>query len=604
MDRLKRRAAAIVAAGAMLATVGATALPGGAGASTLRPQASRGIITYAEAAGGYPNYILPVTPAPSGSLYNVGQFMNLMWPLLYLPYPYQPTMDYKHSMAYPPVWNKAGTEVSVTLRNYKWSDGAPVTSRDIVFYINLAKALGTSWNGYYGPTQFPYNVKSYTATSPKTVRLVLSNPVNPTYFVDNALDLIYPLPQHAWDKTSAGGPIGNYDMAPSGAKKVLAFLSKAASDTTSYTTNPLWKVVDGAWRLKSYGGASSPTVFVPNTSFSGTRPSVSEFEELPFTSDTSEFTALKAGSLDYGYVPPQDFPTLPSLHAQGYNTAAIHDWGFDAMIPNLKNPAVGPILSQEYVRQAIARLIDQQTIIAHFMDNLGSPGYGPVPLYPLGNPFVTPVEFHNPYPYSIAKADAALRAHGWQINPGKADVCTKGGAGGCGAGIKTGATLSLNLLYASGEPTLVDEVDLFQSDAAKAGIQVKPRSADFNTVLSIVNQCVKPGTPQCNWQLGEWGGLGLSTYPSGDGVLNTGGAFNVGGFSDPVLDKEIQQSTVVTNLGAFKAYEDRAVQDEPWFWVPDPDHVAATSTRLTGYGLTSEFAGYRQYIQPNYWFLK
>lgn len=598
-----RAMAAAAVAGSALIAVGTVGLPSVAGAST-RHASSGAVITYAETPGGYPNYIFPVTPESSGSLYNIDQFMNFMWPLIYLPSPNQPTMDYAHSMAYPPVWNKTDTEVTVTLRNYKWSDGTPVTARDIVFYLNLAEALGPVWNGYSGPTAFPYNLKSYKAISAKTVQFVLKAPINPTYFVDNGIDYIYPIPQQAWDKTSVNGPIGNYDMTKAGAKKVLAFLSKEASDTSTYDTNPLWKVVDGPWQLKSYGGASSPTTFVPNPSFSGTHPTVSEFEEVPFTSDSAEYTALRAGTLDYGQVPPEDFPTIPALHAEGYSTSAIHDWGFEMMVPNLKSTTMGPVLSQTYIRQDLARLVDQNTIISHFDYGLAAPGYGPVPIYPKGNPFVSSSELHNPYPYSVKTVESNLRSHGWQVNPGKVDVCIKGGAGGCGVGVATGTKLSLSLLYASGETTLTEEVDLFQSDAKLAGLQVKTRSETFNNVLTIASPCVKKGTPQCNWQLVEWGGLGLSTYPSGEGVFNTGGAFNVGSFSDPVLDKYISESTVATNLGPFMNYENQTIKDEPWIFVPDPDHIAATKTGLSGYGLTSEFNGYRNYIEPNFWVLK
>ena len=51
------------------------------------------------------------------------------------------------------------------------------------------------------------------------------------------------------------------------------------------------------------------------------------------------------------------------------------------------------------------------------------------------------------------------------------------------------------------------------------------------------------GTPTCNWQLGEYGGLGLSTYPSGEGLFNTGGAFNAGRYSNPTMDKLINETS-------------------------------------------------------------
>jgi peptide/nickel transport system substrate-binding protein len=566
-----------------------------------------GTITYAELPGTPPDYILPETSSANQSLYNNSQFINLMWPLVYTPSPDQPTLDYAHSMAYPPVWNKADTEVTVTLKHWMWSDGTPVTARDLVFYINLGKAMGATWGNYGGPTQFPYNVASYTAISPTTIKFVLKSPINPTFFDDNGIDYITPLPQQAWDKTSVNGAVGNYDMTPSGAKAVIAFLQKEASDTSTYTTNPLWKVIDGPWQLQSFGGASSPDVFVPNPKYSGTHPTVSEFEEVPFTTDSAEFTSLKAGTLDYGYIESEDIPAIPGVKGEGYNITKVPLWGFDYIIPNTKNPQVGPILSQAYMRQVLAHLTDQNTMIEHFMGGYGIPTYGPTPIYPKGNPFVSPSELANPYPYSVSAAEGLLKAHGWQVNPGKVDVCEVAGPSGCGAGVTKGEKLSLNLLYSTQPLTLQEDADLFQSDAAKAGVQINTRSELFNTVISQVQPCLLPkdkGTPTCNWQLGEYGGISESTYPSGEGLLNTGGAFNAGQFSDTNVDKFIAESTTASNLSAYHAYEDRVVKDEPWIWQPDPDNIAATKSTLSGYGLTSEFDGYYGYIEPNFWTLK
>jgi peptide/nickel transport system substrate-binding protein len=598
-----------VALGAAAATLaGATVgLTGVASASRVHENArvhevSGGVIRYAEAAGASPNYIFPVTTGAVQTLYNIYQFINLMWPLVYLPTPDQPTLDYAHSMAYPPVWSHNNTQVTVTLKHYMWSDGVPVTARDLVFYINLAKAEGASWGGYSGPTQFPYNLKSYSAVNSTTVKFVLNGPINPTFFNLNGIDYITPIPQHAWDKTSVNGAVGNYDMTSAGAAKVVAFLQKQSQDTTTYTTNPIWKIIDGPWQLQSFGGASSPDVFVPNPQFSGTHPVVSEFEELPFTSDAAEFTSLKAGALDYGHVPSEDIPAIPSVKAQGFNVTSVPDWGFQFIIPNTKNPQVGPELSQTYMRQVLAHVTDQNTMIQHFMGGYGIPTYGPTPVFPKGNPFVSPSELHNPYPYSVSAAEKLLKSHGWQVNPGNVDVCLVPGPAGCGAGVAKGQKLSFNLLYASGNTTLQEDIDLFQSDAGKAGIQVNPRAADFNTVISQTSACTpKAKGAACSWQLAQWGGLGLSTYPSGEGVFNTGGAFNFGQYSNLTVDKLINESTVSSGLSAYHQYEDLIVKDEPWIWQPVPSHLAATKKNLTGYGLTSEFAGYREYIEPNFW---
>ena len=46
---------------------------------------------------------------------------------------------------------------------------------------------------------------------------------------------------------------------------------------------------------------------VPNPSYSGpVKPTLKEFVEVPFTSDTAEFNALVGGNVNFGYLPTQD----------------------------------------------------------------------------------------------------------------------------------------------------------------------------------------------------------------------------------------------------------------------------------------------------------
>ena len=134
-------------------------------------------------------------------------------------------------------------------------------------------------------------------------------------------------------------------------------------------------------------------------------------------------------------------------------------------------------------------------------------------------------------------------------------------------------------------------------------MQINLKSADFNTVISQVQACTSKGigTPTCNWQLGEYGGISQSTFPSLAGVLNTGGAFNAGQYSNPALDKLINQSTVASSLAAYKAAEDLVVKEEPWIWTPVPDRICRHLQEPPGYGMTSEFSGYYGYIEPEFW---
>ena len=146
MRRFGHLRAAVAAVAVSAALVAATTIgAGGASASAVAraPQATTGgVIKFAESPGASPNFILPLTTSATQSLYNIYQFINLMWPLIYLPTPNEPTLDYAHSMAYAPVWSDNDTVATVTLKHYMWSDGVPVTARDVVFFYNEVRAMG------------------------------------------------------------------------------------------------------------------------------------------------------------------------------------------------------------------------------------------------------------------------------------------------------------------------------------------------------------------------------------------------------------------------------------------------------------------------------
>lgn len=530
--------------------------------------------------------------------------MNLMWPLMYSPSANQPTIDFATSMANAPVFSHGDTQVSITMKHYAWSNGKPVTARDVIFYINLAKAAGPQW-GDYVPGDFPYNLKSYTATGTYTLNFVLNKAYNPTWFTDNQLAEITPIPQNAWDKTSMSGPVGNYDMSPAGATAVWNFLNTQAQNTSTYTTNPLWKVVDGAWTLQSFGGSSAPDVFVPNTHYSGAKPYASKFEEIPFTSSSAEFNVLRTGTsaLSYGYLPSADLPAKSQISSSGFTLTPIHAWAVDYMIPNLTNPAMGAVLSQLYIRQALQHLVDQTTMIKAYMGGLGIPTYGPTPVYPKGNSFVAKTELHNPYPYSVSAAEALLKAHGWKVTPGGTDVCVTGGTTGCGAGVASGTPLSLGLIVSSGAGSLTHDNELFKSDAAKAGVQINLKFQPFNSVVGIVAPCVpatQASSPVCGWQLGEYGGISYSTDPTGGALFSPGGSLNAGSYSNPTVTGLISAVHTAPNLTPYYQYESILATQLPWIWQPVPDHLAEIANNLSGSGLTGEFTA--NYIEPQYWY--
>ena len=157
-----------------------------------------------------------------------------------------------------------------------------------------------------------------TATA-NTVTFTFNKAYNQHWILYNELAQITPLPV-AWDITAAGGAPGSggcssaaYGTADAACTKVYTFLSDQAgynpnnpsaanNSLSTYATNPLWQVVDGPWKLKSFNPDGENTM-VPNSTYSGPiKPTVKSFTELPYTSGDSEFNALVGGNLSVGYV--------------------------------------------------------------------------------------------------------------------------------------------------------------------------------------------------------------------------------------------------------------------------------------------------------------
>ena len=203
--------------------------------------------------------------------------------------------------------------MTITLKGWKWSDGQQITARDIQFWQNMVTANKDDWAGY-SPGEYPDNVTSTTInpSNPLQITFNLSQAYGSYFFTYNELSQITPLPQHVWDKESATGPVGNYDETPAGAQAVYKFLDAQSKSISTYDTNPLWQVVSGPWKLKSMDTAGDVSM-VPNPGYGGPiKPTLTQFNEVPFTQAGAEFNQLKSATsvtnttVDYGYLPAND----------------------------------------------------------------------------------------------------------------------------------------------------------------------------------------------------------------------------------------------------------------------------------------------------------
>ncbi len=589
------------------------------------------VVTWAEAPATPPTYIFPLLNTSYSSTENLADFYTLMYlPLYWFGDNGEPVLNESLSVARKPVFSNNNTEITIAIKHWRWSNGTPVTAQDVVFWMNLLSAVtdpnapavgsssapGASW-GSSVPGAFPENVVSYAATGTYTLVMHLNASYNPTWFLYNELSQVYPLPT-AWDRLSSGGATGDYDAeaqtrttlpqtspawyvpaspgtATSGALGVAEFLNLQAEHTSDYASNPLWQVVDGPFHLTQFT-TSGFVKMVPNRQYSGEpKPSISAFEELPFTTDEAEYDALLDGSLTIGYLPVQDLPQRSRLEKdENYKFNPWFAFGFNYAPLNFTNPTAGPVLKQLYFRQALQSLVDQPEYVKRFADGYAYVTSGPVPAYPARNPDESSLEAKGPvYPYDVQRAVSLLKSHGWKVEPGGASYCASPGtgAGECGAGIAEGTKADLSMLYASGSTELTNEMEALQSTLrSKAGIALSLASQPFAQVIATSFAGCTFSTPCDNWDMVDWGqawAYAPDYFPTGEELFQTGASSNVGDYSNATGDSYIRETTTAATTSAEKTaldnYQNFMAKELPVLWMPGvPNQLTVYKANLHG----------------------
>jgi peptide/nickel transport system substrate-binding protein len=550
-----------------------------------------GTAVMAEPPSQTPDYIFPFMDPAVSTNQNLFDFTYLMYrPLYWFGQGSQPVVNPSLSLASMPVFS--GRDVTITLKRYMWSDGTPVTAQDVMFWINMMKAVPQDWFGSV-PGGFPTNVTDVRAVSSAELTMTMAKPYSSTWFLYNNLSQITPMPT-AWDRT-ASGP-SSCDTTVGDCAAVYNYLAGQAKDLSSYATSPIWSIVDGPWRLSAFN-ADGHVTFVPNKSYSGpVKPKLAALEEVPFTTDAAEYDVLQSPSsstkIDVGYIPPADLPAKPAgaaaganpLASKGYTLAPLYAWGIGFYVMNFQSTTGnGPIIRQLYFRQAMAYLMNQLSVISGPLR-----GYGAATVGPVGNVPVTKFLSQQgrqgvPYPFSIAKAKALLTSHGWKVVAGGATSCVDPAK--CGPGIAQGKTLSFNFPYASGLSWLASEMTDLQSNAAQVGIKLNLEPQPINQITAVAAANCVAVKISCDWDLANYEGFTFSPdyLPTGDVLYLTGATSNYGAYSNAENDGMIEKTLTSSNLSYMYAWQDYLAKQLPFEWQPFPAYqITEVASNLKG----------------------
>jgi peptide/nickel transport system substrate-binding protein len=621
MWRRKLRLGAVAAVGVVSLVAAACSSSGGSGSGS--NSASSGVpikggtATVALPAGVTNNWIFPFYAITNSSVYNSNQFQWMFYRPLYMfgnNTNTNVTINYPLSPANPPDYTNGGKTVVINMKGWKWSDGETVNAQSLVFFLNMAKAEKNNWYAY-SKTLLPDNVASYKATGPNQLTIQLNSGYSSIWYTYNQLAEINPMPL-AWDVTSLGAKAGSggctTDSAADGwakCKAVYTFLTAQSKIASTYATSPLWSVVDGPWKLSSFNTNGNVTI-VPNKAYSGSpKPKLSAVKFLPYTADSAEYTALKTGGLDVGYIPTQDVGQkpanswLPATNPLGssYYLEPFFSYGIEYAQPNFNNPQVGYLVRQLYIRQAMQSAENQPGISTAIWRGYATPVSGPVPTVPT-NEFLPAIQKENngqgPYPYDPAKAKALLTSHGWSEVGG---VMTCQDPSKCGTGITKGEQLKMTFVYSTGIAAATATYQTIKSEESQIGIDVTLVGQSFDSIIGESLPCAPMG-PKCNVQVfafGGWGFDGPGFEPTGEPLFATGAGSNSGNYSNPEMDKLINETHTSSSLAVFHQYATYAAQQLPFMWVPNPNpfQIQAVSSKLHNVAFSPMFT-----LLPEYWY--
>lgn len=481
--------------------------------------------------GTPPASVTSLNPLLIGSTYD-GEAVSLLYDgLLYVNSDHR--IDYSRSIASAIDVSKHDTVFTITMHHRNWSDGRPVTTRDVKFTFDLIKKLGPTYPDY-GAGGVPGDIKAFTILNPYQFQIVTKHPVNPTWFKLSGLAQLVPYPEHVW---------GRYSINQ---------MWRRQSDPSFF------QVVDGPFRLLSFKLGRHIT-FGPNPTYQGHKPRIRRFIMTFLHGAGSEIEGMRTGTLDMSNLPF-------SLWKAGHDLKNVRlvrippNFGFDYMQLNYKNPKVS-FFHDVKVRQAIADSIDQRAKISLLFHNTSSVQHGPVPVDP--PTFLSPSAKAGNYPvgFDPAKARKLLDEAGWKM-------------GRDGIREKDGRKLSFTYLASSGGTTALLSNEMTQQALRAIGIEMKIRQVTFNQLLALQNRPLAWEAMGFGWSLGA--------FPSDGAQLRTGGSYNQAGYSNKKMDELLDAVTTTPGLKALYKYQDYAAEQQPEIFEEEPGVVVLANPQLRG----------------------
>ena len=102
-------------------------------------------------------------------------------------------LDHEHSVAESVEVSEDGLTYTTALKDLEWSDGTPISARDVEFWFNLIAANKEDWASYT-EGGFPDNVESFDVIDDTTFSITTTEVYSPGWYIGNQLNSLTPMP--------------------------------------------------------------------------------------------------------------------------------------------------------------------------------------------------------------------------------------------------------------------------------------------------------------------------------------------------------------------------------------------------------------------------
>lgn len=374
-----------------------------------------------------------------------------------------------------------------------WHDGQPFTADDVVFTFDAIKDPATSCSY---TANFNQVVASYSKLDDHTVQVVGSSVIAPIVFLSFMFSPV--VPKHIWKDVPH---------------------DKWMTDPGNTGEDPSRIIGTGPFKFSATSASEGTTTFVKNPDYYDQVPVIDKVIFQTWPDDTALVEALRTGTIDlYQPVNPADVEGLQ----KGDNTAVdLYDSFTFGWYGYQLDPAKSKLFQDVRTRQALFYALDRESIVKNIYLGYATVADGTQPVLSVA---YDPAKIKTHYTFDVAKAKQLLADAGWKDTDGDGIVDLNGDK------------FSFKISYGAGGTN--DQLAAYMQQAWKAiGVEATPDPVDFAKVLiPIINQ-------SHDFQMVL---LAFSWDVSGDqsAMFKTGGDFNPMGYSNPKVDKLMDESLV------------------------------------------------------------